>query len=53
MVSLLEIHHEALEPELREKVVGSLVLLRNKDVIDSPTYVHGQNLTGGIQVLIP
>lgn len=28
-------HHEVLHPELREKIVGSLVLLRRKDVIDS------------------
>lgn len=28
-------HHEVLQPELREKIVGSLVLLRRKDVIDS------------------
>jgi len=28
-------HHEVLHPELREKLVGSLVLLRRKDVIDS------------------
>lgn len=28
-------HHEVLNPELREKLVGSLVLLRRKDVIDS------------------
>ncbi len=28
-------HHMALEPELREKLVSSLVLLRRKDIIDS------------------
>ncbi|KAK1239398.1 hypothetical protein MKX07_008886 [Trichoderma sp. CBMAI-0711] len=28
-------HHETLHPELRDKVVGSLVLLRRKEVIDS------------------
>ncbi|TDZ35074.1 Protein SDA1 [Colletotrichum spinosum] len=28
-------HHEVLHPELREKIVGSLALLRKKDVIDS------------------
>lgn len=32
---LLNQHHAVLNPELREKVVGSLVLLRRKDVIDS------------------
>ncbi|KAF6830929.1 sda1 domain protein [Colletotrichum musicola] len=30
-------HHEVLHPELREKIVGSLALLRKKDVIDSPS----------------
>ncbi len=29
--------HHVLDPELREKVVGSLVLLRRKDIIDSST----------------
>ncbi|KAI8252191.1 Protein SDA1 [Colletotrichum sp. SAR 10_77] len=28
-------HHEVLHPELREKIVGSLALLRKKEVIDS------------------
>ncbi|CRK13022.1 hypothetical protein BN1708_010721 [Verticillium longisporum] len=28
-------HHEVLHPELREKIVGSLVLLRRKEAIDS------------------
>ncbi|SPO03556.1 related to SDA1 protein, required for normal organization of the actin cytoskeleton [Cephalotrichum gorgonifer] len=28
-------HHAVLHPDLREKLVGSLVLLRNKDVLDS------------------
>ncbi|KAK2595077.1 Severe Depolymerization of Actin [Conoideocrella luteorostrata] len=32
---ILNEHHAILHPELREKVVGSLVLLRRKDVIDS------------------
>ncbi|SPQ27223.1 7822e113-e887-4840-89e3-de91cc60705e [Thermothielavioides terrestris] len=32
---LLNRHHATLDKELREKVVGSLVLLRRKDVIDS------------------
>ncbi|KAF2874010.1 SDA1-domain-containing protein [Massariosphaeria phaeospora] len=37
---ILQAHHEDLDPELREKIVGSLVLLRNKDVIDSPTLLN-------------
>lgn len=36
LIKILTMHHAELEPELREKIVGSLVLLRNKDVIDSP-----------------
>lgn len=32
---LLNRHHAVLDKELREKVVGSLVLLRRKEVIDS------------------
>jgi protein SDA1 len=32
---ILSLHHAELESELREKVVGSLVLLRRKDIIDS------------------
>ena len=39
LVSLLSLHHETLEPELREKIVGSLVLLRRKEIIDSSKYV--------------
>ncbi|KAL9043373.1 MAG: hypothetical protein Q9214_003437, partial [Letrouitia sp. 1 TL-2023] len=35
LISILNQHHERLEAELREKIVGSLVLLRRKDVIDS------------------
>jgi protein SDA1 len=37
LIQILSLHHEDLEPELRDKMVGSLVLLRNKDVIDSST----------------
>lgn len=33
--AILVQHHVILHPELREKIVGSLVLLRRKDVIDS------------------
>lgn len=35
LMALLRLHHAELEPELRDKVVGSLVLLRKKDIIDS------------------
>ncbi|KAJ4362652.1 Severe Depolymerization of Actin [Ascochyta clinopodiicola] len=33
-------HHEVLEYELRDKIVGSLCLLRNKDVINSVTLLN-------------
>lgn len=32
---ILNEHHTVLHPDLRDKIVGSLVLLRRKDVIDS------------------
>ena len=35
---ILTLHHKALESELREKIVGSLVLLRRKEIIDSSVY---------------
>ncbi|OCK82036.1 SDA1-domain-containing protein [Lepidopterella palustris CBS 459.81] len=35
LIKILSLHHAVLETELRDKIVGSLVLLRNKDVIDS------------------
>ncbi|KAL9625912.1 MAG: hypothetical protein Q9204_007738, partial [Flavoplaca sp. TL-2023a] len=36
LIQLLSLQHEHLVSELLEKVVGSLVLLRRKDIIDSP-----------------
>lgn len=39
LIDMLMQHHLVLEPELREKIVGSLVLLRKKDRLDSATYV--------------
>jgi NUC130/3NT domain len=38
LIDVLIRHHPVLEPELREKIVGSIVLLRRKDIIDSTTY---------------
>lgn len=35
---ILNLYHAELESELREKIVGSLVLLRRKEIIDSPTF---------------
>ena len=40
LIELLAQHHASLESELREKIVGSLVLLRRKDVLDSSTLLH-------------
>jgi protein SDA1 len=40
LARLLKLHHTELESELREKLVGSLVLLRKKEVIDSTAYVE-------------
>ncbi|KAF2148568.1 SDA1 domain-containing protein [Myriangium duriaei CBS 260.36] len=35
LINLLSKHHAELDPELRDKIVGSLVLLRRKEIIDS------------------
>lgn len=37
LIDLLSLHHNHLGPELREKIIGSLVLLRKKGVVDSNT----------------
>lgn len=37
LIDMLAQHHLVLEPELREKLVGSLMLLRKKDLLDSAT----------------
>lgn len=39
LIEILSLHHAILEAELREKIVGSLVLLRRKEIIDSNTWV--------------
>jgi protein SDA1 len=39
LIEILSLHHATLETELREKIVGSLVLLRKKEIIDSNTWV--------------
>jgi protein SDA1 len=38
LIDMLREHHAVLEPELREKLVGSLGILRKKEIIDSVTY---------------
>ncbi|KAI9808180.1 MAG: hypothetical protein M1825_004637 [Sarcosagium campestre] len=40
LITLLSLHHTSLDPELREKLVGSLSLLRKKEVISSVTLLH-------------
>lgn len=35
LIELFTLHHNDLEPEMREKVVGALVLLRKKEIIES------------------
>ncbi|OCT51461.1 Protein sda1 [Cladophialophora carrionii] len=40
LVEILSVHHARLESELREKIVGSLVLLRKKEIIDSNTLLQ-------------
>ncbi|KAI9820543.1 MAG: Severe Depolymerization of Actin [Thelocarpon impressellum] len=40
LANILTSHHASLEPELREKIVGSLVLLRKKGIVDSSALLH-------------
>ncbi|OJJ63895.1 hypothetical protein ASPSYDRAFT_38561 [Aspergillus sydowii CBS 593.65] len=40
LIDMLSQHHQVLEPELREKIVGSLVLLRKKELLDSATLLQ-------------
>ncbi|KAL4871289.1 hypothetical protein BDV12DRAFT_164549 [Aspergillus spectabilis] len=40
LIDMLTQHHQLLEPELREKIVGSLVLLRKKELLDSATLLQ-------------
>ena len=40
LINLLQLHHATLDAELRDKIVGSLVLLRKKDIIDSSTLLN-------------
>ncbi|KAI9660599.1 MAG: Severe Depolymerization of Actin [Bathelium mastoideum] len=40
LIRLLSTHHAVLEYELRDKVVGSLLLLRKKGIIDSSTLLN-------------
>ncbi|RAL16703.1 SDA1 family protein, partial [Aspergillus homomorphus CBS 101889] len=40
LMDILTQHHLILQPELREKIVGSLVLLRKKELLDSATLLQ-------------
>ena len=42
LATILTTHHPDLESELREKIVGGLVLLRKKGIIDSSKSVSFQ-----------
>lgn len=44
LMEILSLHHAVLDPDLREKIVTSLVLLKKKDIIDSATYVFSADL---------
>lgn len=46
LINILTLHHAVLEPELREKIVGSLVLLRKKNILDSTMYGSKLNVRG-------
>lgn len=51
LIDMLMQHHLVLETELREKLVGSLVLLKKKDLMDSATYVDPLVLTSLLLIL--
>lgn len=40
LIKLLELHHATLDVELRDKIVGSIVLLRKKEILDSNTLLN-------------
>ncbi|KAJ4360279.1 Severe Depolymerization of Actin [Didymosphaeria variabile] len=40
LIQILSLHHDELQADLRDKMVSSLVLLRNKDLIDSATLLN-------------
>nr|POE73013.1 protein sda1 [Quercus suber] len=40
LAHLLQLHHATLDAELRDKIVGSLVLLRKKEIIDSNSLLN-------------
>ncbi|CAK7562284.1 MAG: Severe Depolymerization of Actin [Sporothrix epigloea] len=40
LATILTQHHAVLHPDLRDKIVGSLGLLRRKDILDSPAFAQ-------------
>ncbi|EFR03993.1 sda1 [Nannizzia gypsea CBS 118893] len=40
LIEMISLHHAVLSPDLREKIVGSLVLLKRKEIIDSSTLLQ-------------
>ncbi|PVH96907.1 SDA1-domain-containing protein [Periconia macrospinosa] len=40
LIQILSQHHDELQPDLRDKIVADLVLLRNKDIIDSTVLLN-------------
>jgi protein SDA1 len=40
LILIISQHHEELQAELRDKIVADLVLLRNKEIIDSSTLLN-------------
>lgn len=40
LINLIQVHHATLDVELRDKIVGSLVLLRKKGIIDGETLLR-------------
>ena len=48
LIDILTLHHSVLEPELREKIVGSLVLLKKKNILDSTVYGSDLDIRGAV-----
>ncbi|KAF1952129.1 SDA1-domain-containing protein [Byssothecium circinans] len=40
LIQIISQHHDELQPDLRDKIVANLVLLRNKEIIDSSTLLN-------------
>ncbi|KAF2641838.1 SDA1-domain-containing protein [Massarina eburnea CBS 473.64] len=40
LIQIISQHHDELQPDLRDKIVSNIVLLRNKDIIDSSTLLN-------------